>query len=117
MLMRLAHGLYILLYALVAGVMFGTWLSLGRTMTQYDAATFLADGQHMISNLATVMPVLMISTAVLGLVVTWLRRRSPAAAWLALAGLVLLGAVIAVTLAVNVPIDKDIKTWAAAPLA
>ena len=118
MLVRLAQGLYVLLYALVAGVMWGTWLSLARTMTQYDAATFLADGQHMITNLATIMPVFMISTAVLGLVVTVVlfRRRSRAAAWLALAGLLLLGAVIVVTLTVNVPIDNDIKTWTLATL-
>jgi uncharacterized membrane protein len=118
MLVRLAQGLYILLYALVAGVMWGTWLSLARTMTRYDPGTFLADGQHMIANLATIMPILMISTAVLGLVLTIVlfRRRLPAAGWLALAGLVLLGVVIAVTLAVNVPIDNEIKRWTAATL-
>ena len=58
-----------MLYVLVAGVMWGTWLSLARTMTDYDAATFLADGQHMISNLATVMAVLMISAVLVGVVV------------------------------------------------
>lgn len=46
--------------------MWGTWLSLARTMTEYDAATFLADGQHMISNLATVMTVLMIAAVMVG---------------------------------------------------
>ncbi|HEY3263249.1 MAG TPA: DUF1772 domain-containing protein [Pseudonocardiaceae bacterium] len=110
---RLIHFLYVMLYALVAGVMWGTWLSLGRTMTRYDAATFLADGQHMIANLATIMAVLMISTAVLGavVVVVLFVRRSTAAAWLGLASLVLVAAVIAVTLVVNVPIDNLIKTW------
>jgi hypothetical protein len=38
-------------------------------MTGYDAATFLADGKHMISNLAMVMEVLMISAVVVGLIV------------------------------------------------
>jgi hypothetical protein len=102
-----------MLYALVAGVLWGTWLSLARTMTSYDAAAFLADGKHMIANLAGVMPVLMISAAVLGVAVVaaLFARRSAVAAWLALAGLLLLGAVIAVTLAVEVPIDNQIKTW------
>jgi uncharacterized membrane protein len=65
-----------------------------------------------------IMPVLMISTAMLGLVVAiaLFRRRSPVAAWLVLAGVVLLGGVIAITLAVNVPIDNEIKTWTAATL-
>jgi uncharacterized membrane protein len=115
MIVKLAHFINIMLYALVTGVMWGTWLALGRTMTQYDATVFLADGQHMIDNLASIMPILMISTAVVGLVVVvaLFRRRSASAAWLALIGLLLLAAVIAVTLAVNVPIDNQIKTWTA----
>ncbi len=118
MTVKLAQFLNIMLYALVAGVMWGTWLSLGRTMTQYDATTFLADGQHMIANLATIMPILMISTGVVGLVVALLllRRRSVTAAWLAQAGVLLLAAVVAVTLVVNVPIDNEIKTWTPASL-
>jgi hypothetical protein len=49
----------------------------------------------MISNLATVMEVLMISALVVGLVVVVLlyRSRSTAAAWLVLAGLLLMIAV------------------------
>ena len=118
MFVKFAQFLYVMLYALVVGVLWGTWLSLGRTMTRYDAATFLADGKHMIENLAGVMPILMISTGVIGLVVVvaLFARRSTAAAWLALLGLALLGAVIAVTLAVEVPIDNQIKTWTASTL-
>jgi uncharacterized membrane protein len=102
----------IMLYVLVAGVMWGTWLSLARTMTEYVAATFLTDGQHMIENLATVMAVLMISAVVIGFVVVLLfRRRSTVAAWLALAGLVLMITVLVITLAVEVPIDDLIANW------
>jgi uncharacterized membrane protein len=103
----------IMLYVLVAGVMWGTWLSLARTMTQYDAATFLADGKHMIENLATVMAVLMISAVVIGLVVVVLlfRSRSTTAAWLAVIGLLLMIAVMVITLAVEVPIDNLIANW------
>jgi hypothetical protein len=118
MVTRLAQFGYLMLYALVAGVFWGTWLSLARTMTSYDAATFLSDGKHMIANLAGVMPVLMILTAVLGVVVVvaLFRIRSTAAGWLALLALVLLGAVFAVTLAVEVPIDNQIKTWTTSTL-
>ena len=118
MFVKLAQFLNIMLYVLVAGVMWGTWLSLGRTMTRYDAMTFLADGKHMISNLATIMAVLMISAAVVGpgVVVLLFRRRSTVAGWLALVGLLLTLAVIAVTLAVEVPIDNQIKTWTVATL-
>jgi hypothetical protein len=112
MFVKLAHFLNIMLYPLVGGVLWGTWFSLGRTMTQYDATTYLADGKHMIDNLAAIMPVLMIFTGLLGLVVVFLlfRHGSTAAAWLALISLLLV-AVIAVTLSVEVPIDNKTKTW------
>jgi hypothetical protein len=67
-LLKLVQFVSIMLYVLVAGVLWGTWLSLARTMTEYDAATFLADDQHMIKNLATVMAVLMISAVIVGVV-------------------------------------------------
>jgi hypothetical protein len=104
---------YVMLYALVAGVMWGTWVSLGRTMTDYDERTFLADGQHMIANLGRLMAILMISAAVAGAlaVVVLFLRRSTGAAWLSLLGLLLLGGVLAVTLGVEVPIDNDINRW------
>jgi uncharacterized membrane protein len=108
----------IMLYVLVAGVMWGTWLSLARTMTNYDAATFLADGKHMIENLAMIMAVLMISAVVIGLVAVVLLFRSPStvAAWLAAIGLLLMIAVLVITVAVEVPIDNVIATWTEATL-
>lgn len=115
---KLVQFVSIMLYVLVAGVMWGTWLSLARTMTKYDAATFLADGQHMISNLATVMAVLMISAVLVGVVVVVLLfwSRSKVAAWLALAALLLMIAVMAITLIVEVPIDNLIANWTEATL-
>jgi uncharacterized membrane protein len=111
--LRLAQFAGIMLYVSVAGVMWGTWLALARTMTQYDATTFLADGQHMIANLAVPMAVLMIAALVVGALVTlWLFRiRSAGAARLSLAGWVLMLAVLIITLAVEVPIDNLIATW------
>jgi hypothetical protein len=103
----------VMLYVLVAGVMWGTWLSLARTMTDYDAGTFLADGQHMIDNLAVVMAVLMIAAVVAGAVTAVLlfRSGSTTAGWLAGAALLLFIGVLVITLAVEVPIDNQIKTW------
>jgi uncharacterized membrane protein len=117
-LLKLVQFVSTMLYVLVAGVMWGTWLSLARTMTEYDAATFLADGKHMISNLATVMAVLMISAVLVGVVVAVLLfwSRSPVAGWLALTGLMLMIAVMAITLIVEVPIDNLIANWTEATL-
>jgi uncharacterized membrane protein len=115
---KLAQFLGIMLYVLVAGVMWGTWLSLGRTMTRYDAATFLADGKHMIANLAAVMAVLMITSCLMGfaMVALLFRGGSRLAAGLALAGLLLMVAVLVITLAVEVPLDNRIKMWTLATL-
>jgi uncharacterized membrane protein len=64
------------------------------------------------------MAVLMIGAVVVGLVVTVLlfRRHSVVAGWLALTGLLLMVAVLAVTLSVEVPIDNKIKDWTVATL-
>jgi uncharacterized membrane protein len=51
------------------------------------------------------------------LVIVLFRRCATAAAWLALAGLLALVAVIAVTLAVEVPIDHQVKMWTTATLS
>jgi hypothetical protein len=113
MLTRLTLFVGIMLYVLVAGVMWGTWLSLARTMTEYDAVTFLADGHHMIDNLAAPMAALMISAIVIGLapVVLLFRAGATSAAWMALVGLVFMAGVMAVTLVVEVPIDNQIQAW------
>ena len=117
-LVRWVQFVSIMLYVLVAGVMWGTWLSLARTMTDYDAATFLTDGKHMIENLAIIMAVLMISAVVIGLVAVVLlfRSSSTVAAWMAAVGLLLMIAVLVITLAVEVPIDNLIATWTEATL-
>jgi uncharacterized membrane protein len=118
MAMKLVHLVTIMLYVLVAGVMWGTWLALGRTMTSYDATTFLTDGQHMIANLGTVMAVLMIGAVAAGVLstVVLFRIGAGAAAWLALTGLVLMVGVLVVTLAVEVPIDNRIDDWTVSTL-
>src|SRR4051812_120758 len=102
-----------MLYVLVAGVMWGTWLSLARTMTDYDADTFLADGQHMIDNLATVMAVLMIAAVLVGVAAVALLFRvgSTTAGWLAALALLMMIGVLVITLAIEVPIDNQIKNW------
>ena len=117
-LVRWVQFVSIMLYVLVAGVMWGTWLSLARTMTDYDAATFLTDGKHMIENLAIIMAVLMISAVVIGLVAVVLlfRSGSAVAARMATVGLLLMIAVLVITVAVEVPIDNLIATWTEATL-
>jgi uncharacterized membrane protein len=115
---RAAQATTVMLFALVMGVFWGTWFSLSRTMNQLSAETFVAVGHQMIRNLGTPMAILLplaLLSALITLGLLWRRARGAALWWL-LAGFLLLVAALVVTLAVEVPIDNQIKTWTAATL-
>jgi uncharacterized membrane protein len=115
---RTAQATTIVLFALVMGVFWGTWFALSRTMNQLSAATFLAVGRQMIRNLGTPMAILLplaLLSALITLALLWPGARGAAFWWL-LAGFLLLVAALAITLAVEVPIDNQIKDWTAATL-
>jgi uncharacterized membrane protein len=110
---RAAQAATIVLFALVMGVFWGTWFSLSRTMSQLSAETFLAVGHQMIRNLGTPMAILLplaLLSALVTLGLLWRQARGAAFWWL-LTGFLLLAAALVVTLAVEVPIDNQIKTW------
>jgi hypothetical protein len=115
---RAAQAVTIVLFALVMGVFWGTWFSLSRTMSQLSAETFLAVGHQMIRNLGVPMAVLLplaLLSALITLVLLWRGGRGAPFWWL-LAGFLLMFAALAVTLAVEVPIDNQIETWTAASM-
>ena len=103
--------------ALVAGVFWGPWLGLSRSIGSFSPETFLAIGQRMIGNLAPVMPVL-VSAAVLSTlpVLFLLSRQRSTPFYMTLLGLLFLVTAVAITLLVEVPIDNQIKTWTVASL-
>jgi uncharacterized membrane protein len=112
-----AHATTLVLFALVMGVFWGTWFSLSRTMDQLSGDTFVAIGHQMIRNLGVPMAILLplaLLSALVTLVLLW-PDRSAAWWWLA-AGFMLMLAALAITLAVEVPIDNKIETWTAATL-
>ena len=115
---RAAQVATVVLFALVMGVFWGTWFALSRTMDRLSAQTFITVGRAMIQNLATPMAILLpiaMITALTTLALLWRGRPTPEFWWL-LVGLLLMGGALAVTLAVEVPIDNKIKTWTAATL-
>jgi uncharacterized membrane protein len=115
---RAAQATTIVLFALVMGVFWGTWFSLSRTMDQLSAETFLAVGHEMIRNLGGPMAVLLplsLLSALVTLALLWPHRSAAAFWWLA-AGFLLMVAALAITLAVEVPIDNQIENWTAATL-
>jgi uncharacterized membrane protein len=111
--LRIAQFANILLFALVMGVFWGTWFSLSRSIAAITPQAFLEIGHLMIRNLGGPMSVLLPAALASSLVVVILlfRRRRIAAFSLAMAGLLLMVAALAVTLAVNVPIDDQINQW------
>ena len=115
---RVVQAAAIVLFALVMGVFWGTWFSLSRTMDHLSAPTFLAVGHQMIHNLATPMAILLplaLLSALVGLALLWPNGRTAEFWWLA-AGFLLMVAALGVTLAVEVPIDRQIQAWTVATL-
>ena len=87
--LRAAQFITMYLYALVAGVFWGTWFSLSRSIASITPSTFLEVGHTMIRNLGVPMSLLM-PTAILSnvaLLVMLYRRRQMRAAGLATAAL------------------------------
>jgi hypothetical protein len=76
--MRVVEFVNLFLYALVAGVFWGTWFSLSRSMASITPQTFLEVGRIMIQNLGTPMSLLIPATLVTNLtvVVALFRRKS-----------------------------------------
>jgi uncharacterized membrane protein len=115
---RVAQATTIILFALVMGVFWGTWLSLSRTMDQLSAPTFLTVGHQMIHNLGTPMAILLplaLLSALAALTLLWPARPTARFWWLA-AGFALLVAALVITLTIEVPIDRQIQDWTAATL-
>lgn len=99
--------------ALVLGVLWGTWLSLSRSIEEFSADTFLQIGRQMIKNLAVPMRFLMPFMFLTNILLCYLlfARGSQTAGLLTTLGTLTLAGVVIVTLTINVPIDMKIKKW------
>lgn len=116
--MKIAQFINIFLFALVSGVLWGTWFSLSRSIATITPEGFLEIGRTMIANLAWPMRLLMPASILSALAVLLLQlRRGPSEAfYFEMAGLILYIGVLVITLLVNVPIDNRIKRWTPATL-
>ena len=115
--LRVWQFINIFLSALVAGVFWGPWLGLSRSIASFTPETFLAIGQRMIGNLAPIMPILMpaaILSTIPVLVMLYRQRRKTF--YPTLAGFALFIAALIITLAIEVPIDNQIKQWTVSSL-
>jgi len=111
--MKVVQFIALLLFSLVTGVFWGTWFSLSRSIGGITPETFLEIGRTMIGNLGSSMPFLLPAALVSGVVLCVLlfRHRQKAGFTLAAGSVALLLGAMVITLAVNVPIDRQIQSW------
>jgi hypothetical protein len=102
------------LLALVAGVFWGTWFTLTRSIETFSAAEFIHIGQTIITNVAWPMRILMPTCILFMIVATWIvPQKKSARFYLSVAACLLIVVALLITLLVEVPIDNQIKTWTA----
>ena len=103
--------------ALVAGMFYGPWAALSRSMRTFAPEVFLAIVDRMNRNMAPVMTVLM-PAALLAMIPVLIASygTSPKIFSLYAAAFILFIVALAVTVLVEVPIVKEIATWTVATL-
>jgi hypothetical protein len=107
----------VLLNALVAGVFWGPWVGLTRSIATFEPDAFVAIGHRLNLNLAPLMTVLM-PVALLSTVPTLVLSYGdhPTTFAATLAGAAMFALALVVTVAVEAPIAARIKSWSPATL-
>lgn len=113
MALAVAQLIAIVVAALVAGVFWGPWVGLTRSVAGFTPEVFLAIGERLNRNLGPLMRVLMpVSLLLTVLVVVVLSAgERPLTFALSLAGLALFVLALVVTLVVEVPIANRVAGW------
>lgn len=100
------------LLALVTGIFWGPWFALHRSMADFPALEFLHITRTMVRNLGMPMRILMPSCIAAMAASTWFYPdRQSAGFYFSIAALVLSIIALVVTMAVEVPIVKQIDRW------
>lgn len=118
LMLKTAQFVNLSLYTLVAGVLWGTWFSLSRSIASISPETFLETGRTMMQNLGGPMSILFPAAllSAVPVLVMLFRRRVMASLVLASAALTLFVVALLATVLVNVPIDDEIRGWTVAAL-
>ena len=117
MTLKLCELISILLLTLVSGMYWGPWLALSRSMNTFEPQVFLAVVDRLNRNMAplmtALMPVALLSTVPV-LFVSYSDR--PRTFFLTLTALLLFIVTLLVTVLIEVPIVKQVVTWAPSTL-
>jgi uncharacterized membrane protein len=108
-LLMLVQFLAALLFAMVAGSVFGIWR--GYDPTTYAGATFLEMHQGAVRGLNALLPGLALVSIFLTLALTWLARGKGMVFWLYLGALLLMVGGGVVTRFFNQPINAQVMGW------
>jgi uncharacterized membrane protein len=102
----------LLFIALVAGVFWGTWFTLTRSLENFSPSEFIHIGKTIIANVAVPMRILMPVTLVVMLLAIWQSRKiNKTSFYLYVFSFLLMVITLIITVGVEVPIDNQIKTW------
>lgn len=106
-----------ILLVLITGIFWGTWFSLSRTMNSLSPEIFIIIGKEIMRNVAVTMSLIM-PASIVGLVILliWSWKIKSVYFYCMAAALILFIVVLIITLAVEVPIDNQIKTWTIASI-
>ena len=110
--LKVTEFLALILAALVMGVFWGTWFTLTRSIHNFSAAEFIHIGKTIIANVAIPMAILMPATLLIMIAVIWQSRRiNKPSFYLYFLSFLLMVVTLIITVAVEVPIDNQIKIW------
>jgi len=102
----------LLLTALVTGVFWGTWFTLTRSLDNFSPAEFIHIGKTIIANVAMPMRIIMPATLAFMVLVMWqCHRVYKPSFYLYTVAFLLMIVTLIITVAIEVPIDNQIKMW------
>lgn len=103
----------LILVMLVAGVFWGTWFTLTRSLDIFPADNFIRIGKTIISNVAWPMRILMPATLLCLLWLCLIMVKQRPSSYFFAGAFLLMVITLLITVMVEVPIDNQIKTWTA----
>ncbi|MBA2612654.1 MAG: DUF1772 domain-containing protein [Bacteroidetes bacterium] len=112
MTLKIVALINIIISAIVGGMYWGPWLALTRSLKSFDAKVFLVIVKRLNQNMAPLMTVLSplsLLTTILVLIISY--NNQIATFYFTLVGFVLFLIALIVTVAIEVPIVKQIVTW------
>lgn len=118
MIINICEIINLTLSAVVGGMYWGPWLALSRSLDKFEPSAFLAVVRQLNLNMAPIMTVLsplsLLTTAIMAVLYSFSRQY--VSLYFTLGGLLLFAIAVMVTVAIEVPIVKQIVTWTEATL-